>query len=223
MILNHAQEWGLKCLAEAQVAHIIGIDEVGLGACAGPLVVCGAVFPKDWKHEAVKDSKKYSGGGIVAHEKRLKVREHHIYPSALHVELEVVTHKDIDFMGLGAAVTDAMRRVGIRCTHRYPDGAVAIDGEYKPYLRRAQLVVALPKGDGLVPAISAASVIAKTTRDSTMILSHALYPDYGFDEHMGYWTEKHKAAVVAKGPCPIHRLSYKNIQEIVVQRHRGSL
>lgn len=223
MILNHAQEWGLKLLREAQVEHIIGIDEVGLGACAGPLVVCGAVFKKDWSDPEVKDSKKYSGGGRIAHAKRLKVKAKNILPWAVHHEMEVVTHKEIDTLGLGVAVEDAMRRIGLKCTHSYPNSAVAIDGEHRPMLRRAQVVVALPKGDGLVPAVSAASVLAKTTRDALMLLFHDLYPDYGFDEHMGYWTEQHKQAVLTRGVLPCHRLSYKNIREIVIQQRRGSL
>jgi len=219
MTLNHAQEWGLKIIREAQVEHVIGVDEVGLGACAGPLVVCAAVFKKGWSHPEVKDSKAYNGqDGRDKHQKRLRALKDHIRPAILFQELEVVGHKDIDALGLGIAVEDAMRRVALKCSHAYPDSVVAIDGDNKPYLQRARVVVAIPKGDSLVPAISAASVIAKTTRDAMMITLEDLYPGYGFEDHMGYWTDRHARAVEALGVCPIHRLSYKNIQTALARR-----
>lgn len=219
MLLNHAQEWSLKVIRETPAEFIVGIDEVGLGACAGPLVVCAAVFRKDWDgHPEVKDSKKYSGGGRIAHAKRLKALNEHIKPVLVHQELELVTHKDIDFLGLGASVEDAMRRAALKCSHKFPWSVVAIDGDSKPYLQMARAVVSLPKGDGLVPAISAASVIAKTTRDAVMFMNDELYPGYGFEDHVGYFTEAHKQALVQKGPCPIHRMSYRNVQMIVSAR-----
>lgn len=219
MLLNHAQEWSLKIIRETPAEFIVGIDEVGLGACAGPLVVCAAVFAKDWSgHPEVKDSKKYSGGGKTAHEKRTRALKEFIKPVLRYQELEVVGHRDIDAIGLGPACEDAMRRVALKCSHMFPGCIVAIDGENKPYLQRASAVVCLPKGDGLVPAISAASVIAKTTRDAIMFMNDDIYPGYCFENHVGYYTEAHKQALMEKGPCPIHRMSYKNIQTIVAMR-----
>jgi ribonuclease HII len=220
MILNHAQEWGLRQVAAAGGNHVIGIDEVGLGACAGPLVVCGAVFPRLWSDPTVKDSKQYSGGGITAHNKRMAVMKNAVIPACIFRALEVVPHSDIDALGLGPAVEDAMRRVAIQCTHYYPGCAVVIDGMNKPFLKKASVVVAIPKGDGLVPAVSAASVIAKTTRDAMMIANDAIYPGYDFDEHMGYFTQKHEEAIRRLGPCAIHRRSFKNVRDII--RERGA-
>lgn len=215
MILDHAQEWGLKLIREAQSVHIIGIDEVGLGACAGPLVVCGAVFKKEWHHPEVKDSKQYTGAdGRAKHAKRIKVLRDHVSPAVLFQEIEVVPHKDVDDLGLGHALEDAMRRIAIKCTHAFPDSIVAIDGVNIPRLLRARVVTAIPKGDGLVPAISAASVIAKVARDSMMICSEDLYPGYGFDQHMGYPVPSHIEAIKRLGLCPIHRRSYKIIREL---------
>src|SRR4030067_937120 len=151
-MLNHAQQWGLRLIHEAQVEHVIGVDEVGLGACAGPLVVCAAVFKKGWSRPEVKDSKAYHGqDGRDKHMKRRPVLRDYIRPAILFQELEVVSHRDIDALGLGYAIEDAMRRVALKCSHAYPDSVVAIDGDNKPFLRRARLVVAIPKGDALVP------------------------------------------------------------------------
>ena len=222
MMLNHDQEWGLHLLRESRAQHVIGIDEVGLGACAGPLVVCGAVFPCEWADPAVKDSKAYTGGGQKAHDKRTEVRKNHIDPVVLHQELEVIPNKDIDALGMGDALADAMYRIALRCTFAFPDSAVVIDGVNKMVLRRARVVVAIPKGDVLVPAVSAASVIAKTTRDAMMIMSEALYPNYGFEQHMGYPTPDHLKALDEHGPCRIHRRSYKAVSmAIAARRARG--
>lgn len=222
-LLTYEQEWGLNAIKTSSSAYVIGIDECGLGACAGPFVVCGAVFRRDWADPAVKDSKQYSGGGVKAHEKRVKVLKENITPAVLLQELEVVSHKDIDALGVKDALEDAMYRVALRCTFAFPGSVVAIDGVNKPLLRRASVVAAIPKGDALVPAVSAASVIAKTTRDAMMIMSADIYHGYGFEDHVGYWTEKHRDAVLEKGPCAIHRLSYKNIQTAIALRQSRGL
>jgi ribonuclease HII len=223
MMLDHSQEWGLHQLRESRAQTIIGIDEVGLGACAGPLVVCGAVFSCDWSDPAVKDSKQYSGGGQKAHDKRVAVLKKNIDPHVLHKELEVVGNKDIDALGMGDALADAMHRVALRCSFAHPDSAVVIDGINKMVLHRARIVIAIPKGDALVPAVSAASVIAKTTRDALMILSESLYPNYGFEQHMGYPTPDHLEALDKLGPCKIHRRSYKAVQLAIAQRRARGL
>jgi len=220
MILNHAQEWGLRVIKETVAEYIVGVDEVGLGACAGPAIVCAAVFKKEWPgHQDVKDSKQYTGSDSKKkHEKRVKALKEQIHPVLVHQEMECISHKDIDALGLGWAIEDAMRRVTLKCSFRFPGSVIALDGEFRPYLRRAANVIALPKGDALVPAISAASVIAKTSRDALMFMNDDIYPGYSFEDHVGYWTEKHRAALEKLGPCPIHRLSYKNIQAVIAAR-----
>jgi ribonuclease HII len=216
VILSHAQEWGLKQIAAAGGEYIVGIDEVGLGACAGPLVVCAAVFPFGWSHPEVKDSKKYTGDW--AHQKRCKVAKEIIQPACLFRTYEIVPHDDIDALGMGAALEDAMRRAAVSCTHLFPGSTVVVDGVNRPLLQRARLTVAIPEGDSLVPAVSAASVLAKSTRDSMMIMHESIYPGYGFDQHMGYYTEKHAQALRELGPCKIHRRSYKNVARIIRER-----
>jgi ribonuclease HII len=212
MLLTHAQEWALKIIHETHVDHIIGIDEVGLGAIAGPLVVAGAVFERRWSDTEVRDSKKFSGGGRVAHEKRLRVLEECIKPVCKFQQIECVSHREVDALGMAQALEDAIRRIGIRCSHAYPDSMLVVDGDNFPRLYRVKAVVALPKGDALIPAVGAASIIAKTTRDALMITEDAVHPGYGFDQHMGYAVPDHIHALERLGPCPIHRMSYKPVQ-----------
>ena len=195
-------------LRQSPAEFVVGIDEVGLGAVAGPLVVCGAVFHRSWSHPKVKDSKKYS-----SHEARVKVVKEHIDKSCAFQAVEVVTHTDVDALGMHDALQDAIRRCALRCVVRFPSVVVAVDGSNFPLLMGRESV-AIPKGDNLVPAISAASVIAKTTRDSMMHLMGALHPGYGFEKHVGYLTEEHRAAIRSLGPCKIHRRSYEPIKSI---------
>lgn len=214
MHLSHPQEWGLRTIQETPHDHIIGIDEVGLGACAGPLVVCGAVFPRGWSHPEVKDSKQFTGGGRIAHAKRMKVLPI-VTAACVYQKTVIVSCTDIDSVGMGVALEDAMRHVALCCSHAFPDSIVAIDGDNSIRLERARATVAIPKGDTLVPAISAASIIAKTGRDALMIAMNEVYPGYDLDQHMGYFTEGHKEALLKLGVSAIHRRSYKCVQEIL--------
>jgi ribonuclease HII len=217
MILSPLQEWGLRVIQDTDSEFIIGIDEVGTGAGAGPFVVCGAVFNRLWKHPEVKDSKKFTTSGKQAHEKRLRVYNQYIKPACLMEDVDLVTHEDIDALGLYVALEDAIRRVAIRCSHAYPDSVVVVDGELFPFLQKPKAVVAIPKGDGLVPAVSAASIIAKTTRDAIMIKYGEIYPGYGFEQHMGYFVSHHVQALKKLGVCPIHRRSYKPVARAMSQ------
>lgn len=221
MILSHAQEWGLKTIRETPAEFIIGVDEVGLGAIAGPFVVCATVFPKNWTHPSVKDSKQFNAGDSQArHEKRRKALEE-FHPDLLYRAIEIVPGKDVDALGMGPALEDAMRRVALQCSHAYPDSVVALDGDRKPYLTRVRAVTAIPKGDELVPAIGAASIIAKITRDAMMFLNDGIYPGYGFVDHVGYLTAAHQEALDRLGPCDIHRRSCKPVQVAEYRKSRS--
>lgn len=207
-MLTYEQQWGLSKVAQAPVEFVIGVDEVGLGAIAGPLVVCGAVFRKEWADPKVKDSKKYG-----SHESRCKALKNHVKPALVYKTLEVIPHADVDLLGMYAAVQDAIRICAVHCAVRYPSSIVVVDGKEFPHILGRE-VVAIPKGDDLVPAVSGASVIAKTTRDSMMYMFNDLYPGYGFDENKGYLTQAHREAVMRLGPCSIHRRSYEPIKSM---------
>lgn len=211
MTLSHAQSYGLQQIADSDAEFIIGVDEVGVGACAGPLVVCAITFPAEWTHPKVKDSKKFSGGGERAHRKRLEVLHEVIYPHLVSYELAVYTHTEVDEVGMYHAVEDCTRRVAIAESQRQPDSVVVVDGNYFPRLTTPKKVLAFPKADILVPAVSAASILAKTHRDEIMLAYGREFPGYGFEDHMGYPTPAHLEALHGLGPCPIHRRSYSPV------------
>lgn len=205
-------------------SYVIGLDEVGLGAWAGPLVVAGIVMPKDWSNPKVKDSKAYHGTKKVsAHEHRKSVLEKHIRPSAKYYHIEKVSAEEIDRAGIQAALSYAVMMIAVRAYALYSDSVVVLDGNRgvtMDFLPKNRLLV-MPKADVLVPAVSAASVMAKVTRDEMMKSMHNVYPQYGFDKNVGYGTIEHREAMVKEGLCPLHRKSYKPVKSILTRTPKG--
>jgi ribonuclease HII len=184
---------------------VVGSDEVGLGAWAGPLVVCAAAVPFDWNGvEGLGDSKELKRTG--------KLAGVYLRLAGLPCALMAVTHDTIDRIGLRAALiaahTDAISAVSVG---RDVD-CIVIDGEVCiPAFPHAQVQA---KADSLYPAVMAASVIAKYNRDFLMSQYHAQYPAYGFDTNAGYGVPKHIAALKHYGPCPRHRRSVRPVAEL---------
>jgi len=177
----------------------VGIDEVGRGCWAGPLVA-GAVILKR-PIEGLKDSKKLS-------KKRREILSGQIHAEALAVGLGWVEPKEIDSVGLTRAVGLAMERAMAQITMHFEE--MIIDGSHNffPFEPRAR---ALIKADDKVPAVSAASIVAKVARDKFMSELDEQYAGYGFDKHVGYGTAAHIAAIRELGVSDIHRRSYKPI------------
>jgi ribonuclease HII len=177
----------------------VGIDEVGRGCWAGPLVA-GAVILKR-PIEGLKDSKKLS-------KKRRESLSDQIYSEALAVGLGWVEPKEIDSVGLTRAVGLAMERAMAQITMHFEE--MVIDGNHNffPFEPRAR---ALIKADDKVPAVSAASIVAKVARDKYMSELDGQYAGYGFDKHVGYGTAAHITALKELGVSDIHRRSYKPI------------
>jgi ribonuclease HII len=178
----------------------VGIDEVGRGCWAGPLVA-GAVILKS-PIAGLRDSKKLS----KLQRERLTAS---IYDQALAYGLGWVTPREIDSIGLTAAVRLAMQRAVADIQIEFDQ--IIIDGSFN-FLADDKRSQTLIKADDLVPSVSAASIIAKVARDQYMAGSmHNLYPQYEFNKHVGYGTKLHSAALKKFGPSAIHRMSYKPV------------
>ncbi|MBQ2638404.1 ribonuclease HII [Candidatus Saccharibacteria bacterium] len=194
---------------------ILGIDEVGRGPWAGPLIIGAVILPKDtagnypaWV-EPLIDSKKLSA-------KKREAYANTILENASATGLGWVSSQEIDQFGLAESLRLATRRaVEIIKQQKAPFTEIIIDGTQN-FLRGTSLenyVTTLKKGDLLIKEISAASIIAKVARDRYMTELAQKYPEYDFDKHVGYGTATHKSALEKYGPCPEHRLSFGPVKE----------
>jgi len=179
------------------VGLVAGVDEAGRGPLAGP-VVAAAVILDDLKPiVGLNDSKKLT-------EKRREKLYDEILDKALCCSIAEASVQEIDTLNILQATLLAMRRAvdGLRLK----PVKVLVDGNRLPVLDvRAEAIV---QGDALVPAISAASILAKVHRDRMCAQLHAQYPQYGFDRHKGYGTAEHLQALAEHGPSPWHRSSF---------------
>ena len=195
-----------ELLQAAGISPIAGVDEAGRGPCAGPLVIAAVILkdPAAPELAAVRDSKEIS-------EKKREELFDVIMELATSVCVIQVSVQEIDERGVHVANLDGMRRAvkGLSIEPAY----VLTDGY--PIQGLAIPNVAVWKGDQVVTAISAASIIAKVTRDREMIELDKKYPQYGFAGHKGYITAAHTAALVKHGPCVEHRRSFSNIAALL--------
>ena len=193
-------------LYAAGISPLAGVDEAGRGACAGPLVVASVILrdPHATELAQVRDSKELT-------EKNREELFDVVTEAALSVSVVIISNEEIDSRGVHAANLDGMRRAvqGLEITPAYvlTDG-YAIEGLALPNL-------AVWKGDQVVTCISAASIIAKVTRDRIMREMDLTYPGYGFISHKGYITKIHTEALAKYGVTPIHRRSFSNIEALL--------
>ena len=193
-------------LYAAGISPLAGVDEAGRGACAGPLVVASVILRDAHAPELVKvrDSKELT-------EKNREELFDVVTAAALSLSVVIISNEEIDARGVHAANLDGMRRAvqGLEITPAYvlTDG-YAIEGLALPNL-------AVWKGDQVVTCISAASIIAKVTRDRIMREMDLTYPEYGFISHKGYITKIHTEALAKYGVTPIHRRSFSNISALL--------
>lgn len=193
-------------LYAAGISPLAGVDEAGRGACAGPLVVASVILRDAHAAELaqVRDSKELT-------EKNREELFDVVSEAALSLSVVIISNKEIDARGVHAANLDGMRRAvqGLDVTPAYvlTDG-YAIEGLALPNL-------AVWKGDQVVTCISAASIIAKVTRDRIMREMDLTYPEYGFISHKGYITKIHTEALQKYGVTPIHRRSFSNIAALL--------
>jgi len=197
---------------------ILGIDEVGRGPWAGPLVVGAVVLGSEFQNleilQNLTDSKQLSP-------KRRTALAPLIHQHAAAAATGWVSAPELDQYGLSASLKLATRRaVKQILTTKIPFSEIIIDGTVN-FLANTPLtdrVTLLKKADSLVKAVSAASIIAKVARDDCMINLATKYPAYSFENHVGYGTAKHKAALLEHGVCPEHRQSFRPIREILLEQ-----
>ena len=176
---------------------VCGIDEAGRGPLAGPVVAAAVILDPARPIAGLNDSKKLS-------EKRREALAGEIREKALAWAVAEASVEEIDQLNILHATFLAMQRA-VAALSVAPERAM-VDGNRCPKLPIP--VEAVVKGDGKIASIAAASILAKTVRDAGMLALHAVYPQYGFDRHMGYPTAAHFAALEAHGASPVHRRSF---------------
>ncbi|MEX3623510.1 ribonuclease HII [Viridibacillus arvi] len=185
------------------IKYIAGIDEVGRGALAGPVVSGCVILPKDCYIPRLNDSKKVSP----------KLRDElydEIMEKAIAVSIGVVEASEIDeiniLQGTKKSMIQAVQKLKVIPEHLLID-ALELDIAIPQY--------GIIEGDSCSVSIAAASIIAKVTRDRMMIKLHEVYPDYGFNQHVGYGTKQHIQAIEEYGICIQHRKTFSPIKEMV--------
>lgn len=178
---------------------IAGLDEVGRGPLAGPVVTAGVILPPYCFIEGLNDSKKLSP------EKREKIFVQ-ITEQALAYTWHISSAQEIDEVNIYQATLNSMSQ----CVQKLEPQALLLDAVKLADCPQPQ--VSLIKGDSLSASIAAASIIAKVTRDHLMLEYDKIYPDYGFSRHKGYGTADHLAVLKKIGPCPLHRKSFEPIK-----------
>ena len=201
--LTKLKEIENKIYKEENYKYICGIDEAGRGPLAGPVVVASVIMPKDSMIEGVNDSKK------VSEKKREKLFEQ-IKKEAISYGIGIIWQEEIDEINIleatKKALTKSLEEMEIKPNLILVDALTKINTLGIPYR-------SVVKGDAKIYSISAASILAKVTRDRIMRQMDEIYPQYGFASHKGYGTAKHMEAIRENGLCPIHRRTFtKNIK-----------
>lgn len=182
---------------------IAGVDEVGRGCLAGPVVAAAVILPIDFDPAGIGDSKKLS----AAQRERAYER---ILAEAVSYGIGQCDAAEIDRINILRATHEAMRRA-LAALAPAPD-VVFVDGLPVPNLHPN--CHNLIKGDSLCLSIAAASIVAKVTRDRLLVEYDALWPEYGFAGHKGYGSADHVAALEKHGPCPIHRRTFGPVAQL---------
>ena len=191
--------------------YIAGIDEVGRGTIAGPVVAAAVILRRDHSYDELDDSKRLT-------EKNRKLLSKKIISQSIAWSISLSDVNEIDNLNILWATMLAMRRsiLGLSCK---PD-FIQVDGNTLPNLEFYNEVLsaeAIIGGDAKIPAISAASIIAKVYRDNLMRSLGKIYPNFNFSKHKGYGTKDHIERLKEFGPCPQHRLSFRPLSSLLVK------
>jgi len=196
-------------LREEPPEYIIGVDEVGRGSIAGPVTVTAFMAPVDWELKGLKDSKR------LTPEKRFEYLKKIVASGHISVTREQ-DHTSVDRWGINQAVQlaveDCLEELREFYAPKFNKALIVCDGGLRArHINHAMF----PKADDIVQHVSAASVVAKCTRDSWMSNdAHKKYPYYAFNENMGYGTKKHTEVLQEHGPCTIHRKSFLKTPQV---------
>jgi ribonuclease HII len=182
---------------------IAGVDEVGRGPLAGPVVACACILPQGKRFKRVKDSKQLTS------EERAEIYLELVANSEIHWAIATCDHEIIDKINILRASLLAMKYALDKLALVLQPDFVLVDGRDCPPLHIPHQ--AIIKGDTLSQSIAAASIIAKVTRDTMMEEFHKQWPEYGFEDHKGYGTKAHLQAINEFGLSPIHRKSFAPI------------
>lgn len=185
---------------------IAGVDEAGRGPLAGAVVAAAVILPESYDLPGLTDSKKLSAA-------RRELLEPQIKLLAIAWAVAGATCEEIDQINILQASLLAMQRA-VQALNSIPD-KVLVDGNRAPKL--AQPTECIVKGDLTEACISAASILAKQSRDRQMVLLDKQYPQYGFAQHKGYPTRAHREALSKYGACPQHRSSFRPVREALSQ------
>ncbi len=191
--------------------YTIGIDEVGRGPIAGPLVVCACAIQvginilKLFPHEELRDSKK------LTEKKRLTIMEQlpvYVEEGTVVFGIGEVSSERLDQVGLSFAIKEALAEAlaKVHAQEVPQDSFIFLDGSLKADGKYQQETII--KGDEKIPEIALASIIAKTHRDTYMKKISEVYPFYGFEKHVGYGTKAHYQAIEENGLTPLHRKTF---------------
>ena len=183
-------------LYDKGIMNVVGIDEVGRGPLAGPVVTCAVILKPDLLIEGVNDSKKVS-------EKNREKLFDIIIDNCVSYGIGMASEKVIDKINILNATKDAMREA-VSKLEVTPEHLLIDAVELGLDIPTTSLI----KGDAFSLSIAAASIVAKVTRDRMMVAYDEIYPEYGFSRNKGYGTAEHVAALKKYGPCPIHRMSF---------------
>lgn len=240
-------EWEEELINRQGFSFVIGTDEAGRGPLAGPVVACAAIVRNDKfkilnfesnSNDLILNDKNWD---LVRDSKTLSPKQrdtaYDFILENFYVGIGICDHKTIDeinilqasFLAMKKALTDVYVKINQELVkaphagaHRIQDTKyiVLVDGNKEiPNLSLYQKAVV--GGDGIVKSISAASIVAKVTRDRMMLAMHEKYPQYGFDRHKGYGTKVHMEALNQFGPCEIHRQSFEPMPTLSKKRKRG--
>ena len=197
----------LDVISYCSEGPVAGVDEAGRGPLAGPVVAAAVILDPNRPIAGLKDSKQLSAGQREALSTQIRER-------SLAWAVAWADHEEIDRLNILEASLLAMARAVAALTPQPMH--VLVDGNRCPAV--PQPVTAIVKGDTKVPAISAASILAKVERDAAMCRLDILYPGYGFAVHKGYPTAVHLAALDAQGVCAVHRRSFGPVRRMLLKR-----